>query len=499
MRKNKVTLRNVVTTLALQIVTIISGFIIPKLILSTFGSETNGLISSLQQFLNYIALVEGGLNGVIMANLYKPLVAKDYKKVSSIIKTSNSFFKKISIVFVCYTIVLAIVYPLLFKTSFSWGFIFTLTLILSIKLFVQYCFSLSLRNLLNADKKVYIVSLTQIALIVADTIIAVAVIKLIPNIHIFKLISAIIFMSQPIIYNYYIKKHYPLEKNVSTDKQLLANRWDGFAINVAYFVHSNTDIAVISIFRGLKEASVYSVYALVVSGIKQLCQALWKALSPSIGKLYASGDQKELNKKFDTFEYITFFVSFFMFGVAATLITPFVQIYTSNITDVNYNQPIFGVLILIAETMYIIREPYTAIAYSANKFKEIRVPAIIEAILNIAISIALVPWLGIIGVAVGTVVAMTYRTLFQVWYLRKHLINRPVRKFMKGFLAFAISTSCICALCIIGLPIREYTIMNWISHAILYSGILLGTHLLVSMLLFRKEIIELKEYIVHRK
>ena len=100
MQKKRVTLLNVVATLILQITTIVSGFIIPKLILSTFGSETNGLISTLQQLLNYIALVEGGLNGVIMANLYKPLVAKDYDKVSSVIKTSNGFFKRISFVFV---------------------------------------------------------------------------------------------------------------------------------------------------------------------------------------------------------------------------------------------------------------------------------------------------------------------------------------------------------------------------------------------------------------
>ena len=80
--KKNVTLINAVSSFALQIATIISGFIIPKLILMTFGSEVNGLIASFNQFFGYITLVEGGLTSVVMAKLYKPLVNKDIKKTS---------------------------------------------------------------------------------------------------------------------------------------------------------------------------------------------------------------------------------------------------------------------------------------------------------------------------------------------------------------------------------------------------------------------------------
>ena len=56
---------NVLTSLALQIVTILNGFIVPRIILTAFGSEVNGLVSSLGQFLNYITLLEGGVSGVV--------------------------------------------------------------------------------------------------------------------------------------------------------------------------------------------------------------------------------------------------------------------------------------------------------------------------------------------------------------------------------------------------------------------------------------------------
>ena len=64
---------NILSSLILQFATIISGFILPRIILSSFGSETNGLVSSLNQFLNYVSLLEGGVSGVITASLYRPL------------------------------------------------------------------------------------------------------------------------------------------------------------------------------------------------------------------------------------------------------------------------------------------------------------------------------------------------------------------------------------------------------------------------------------------
>ena len=79
------------------------------------------------------------------------------------------------------------------------------------------------------------------------------------------------------------------------------------------------------------------------------------------------------------FEFITFISVYFCFTLSGLLITPFVQLYTNGITDVDYIQPIFGVLIVMAEGLYLIKEPHLDLSYSANKFKELSVPAFVEA------------------------------------------------------------------------------------------------------------------------
>ena len=49
--QDRTVIKNIVSSIVLQVVNIISGFILPRIILGTFGSEVNGLVSSLNQFL----------------------------------------------------------------------------------------------------------------------------------------------------------------------------------------------------------------------------------------------------------------------------------------------------------------------------------------------------------------------------------------------------------------------------------------------------------------
>lgn len=492
----RVTLLNTISALLLQIFTIISGFIIPKIILMYFGSETNGLVASLNQFLSYISLIEGGITGVIMANLYKPLYERDNEKISSIIKTTNKFFYKIALIFSIYAIILAIVYPIIFNTGFSYLYVFLLTLVLSLNLLIQYSLSLTLKLLLNADKKNYIVSFTQILIIICNIVLAILSVKIYPSIHFLKFISGLIYLLQPLLYARYIKKHYIIDKNAKVNNQLLKSRWDGFSVNIAAMIHFNTDIAILTIFTDLTVVSVYSVYSLVTYGLRQLINAISTGIAPTIGQAYAKGDNNELNKKFDIYEYIIFVLVFLLFSVAGMLITPFIMIYTKNINDANYYQPLFGVLLVISEALYLIKFSHLDLVYSANKFKEIRTPCYIEAGLNIIVSVILVTKLGLIGVAIGTIVGMIYRMVFHVGFTKKHLIkNRSQWNFYGKFISFSIVAFIGIFVCIRFIPIIEYSIISWIFHGIIYFLIMSMLYFIMSIILYKDKIKYIKEYI----
>ena len=95
MRTKKLILNSFVSLL-LQMVTVICGFILPRLMLQAFGSEVNGAVSSITQFLGYITLLEAGVGGVARAALYKPLASGDMDKVNGIINSTKRFFRSLS-------------------------------------------------------------------------------------------------------------------------------------------------------------------------------------------------------------------------------------------------------------------------------------------------------------------------------------------------------------------------------------------------------------------
>ena len=491
MKKN-VTIINIISSIILQFFTIIYGFIIPKIIIVYFGSEVNGLVSSITQFLSYISLLEGGVTAVIIAKLYKPLVDHDDKKISSIIVTANSFYKKIGMCFIVYSCLLAIFYPIIFnKFDFNYIYIFVLTLILSISLIIQYMLSLGVKCLLSADKKIYIISFTQTIIIILNTILGITSIKIYPNIHMFKFLTAVTYFLQPLIFGYIVKKHYTLNFKEKKDMTLINDRWSGFANNIAYFIHNSTDITILTIFTNLTIVSVYSVYNLVTSGIKALIGAINNGVFPTIGHLYAKDDKNELLDKFNIYEVLYLSVVFVVLTVTAMLITPFVKLYVG--TDIfysDYEQPMFGLIIVIAMAFDLSKIPHVNLSYSANKFKELTFPCFVEAFINIIISIIFVNFLGLIGVAIGTLIAMIYRLIFQISFTKK-IIGRPQKLFWKSFVLMSFSSLISFFICKIIYPLTNISLFTWITAAFIYLIVSFISIIVILIVFYRKLLIKI--------
>ena len=63
---------------------------------------------------------------------------------------------------------------------------------------------------------------------------------------------------------------------------------------------------------------------------------------------------------------------------------------------------------------------------AAGHYKQTQWSAIIEAAVNIAVSVVLVFKFGLTGVAIGTLAAMVYRTAYLARYLSRNIICRSI-------------------------------------------------------------------------
>lgn len=424
-----------------QLATVISGLILPKLFLTYFGSETNGLIQSVSQFINYVNLLEGGLASVFLASIYKPLAEKDDETLSRRVYAAQKYYRIIAYFFVGYAIILSLVYPLIVKSSLDYSYASSLILILSFGMFAQYFFSITYKVLLQGDRKIYVVLSAQITTTILNVLIISISLKYINSVHIAKLISSLIYLIQPIVFNTYVNKKYNLKKikNINP-KEELPGRWACLGQNIAFFIHNNTDITLLTLISGLKIVSVYSVHTMVVIGLRNLVMAFSQVFSPKIGLSIAKGNPDEIENQIDQYEFISYFISTIFFGPCICLIVPFVLIYTANIVDVNYYEPLFAIILIYSEYIYCIRNPYIAVAYGAGKFKETTVSAYIEAGVNIIVSLILIWKLGLVGIAIGTSLAMTYRWIYLLFYLKNNIVHRSMNKAIKRFI---ISIACI--------------------------------------------------------
>lgn len=465
--RSRRTIINIYTSLLLQFVVLICGFIVPKLIIKNYGSNVNGLVASISQFLAYITLLESGFGPVVKAALYKPIANKDKKEIASILKASEKFFRVIAYIFLVYLLILSIVYPLLINTEFDFIFTMSLVLILSISTFMEYYFGMTYRLYLQAEQKRYITSIIHLIGTVLNTISIVILVRIHASIHIVKLVSSFIFVLRPIIQNIYVKKKYNINLKDADKNYKLEQKWDALAQHIAYVIHRNTDIAVLTIFAPLVEVSVYSIYNAISGRIKSIIQAFTGGVDASFGDMIARGEKEQLNKNFRVYELFYFTLTTIAYTCTILLIVPFIEVYMRGITDANYIRPLFGVLLVLGEFVWAVREPYNLIILAAGHFKQIKKGAWVEAFVNIIISIALVWRYGIVGVAIGTLVAMIIRTVEFMYHTNKYILER---KQINSVIRVGITTIEVLIIVLLTkmLPnIEMISYINWIKYALL--------------------------------
>lgn len=484
---------NTAVALLLEFVTVVCGFIVPRLIIGVYGSEVNGLTASIAQFLSYIALIEAGVGGVVKAALYKPLADSNYLKINGIIKATESFFRKIAYIFIGYMVILACIYPLLVNRNFDWWFTASLVIIIGISTFAQYYYGITYSFLIQADQKKYVISGLQIITIILNTLAVVLFVYFGASIQLLKLITSFVFILRPIILNIYVRKKYRIDKTVKPDYEAIKQRWDGFGHHIAFFVNLNTDVVILTLFSKLSstfsisEVSVYSVYYSVVYGVEKLATSISSGAEAALGNMIAKNETENLNIKFGLYEFVSFAITTVLFTCAGILILPFMRVYTSGITDAEYVRPVFAYIMILAHAVYSIRAPYNNLTFAAGHYKQTRNGAFTEAGINIVISMVFVYFFGIIGVAIGTLIAMTFRTIQYASYLSKHILKRSMWMFVKRVVVSAISVSVSIFIAgFISSPV-ELTYLSWTFYAIKVSLVVVTITCIVNFALSKKD------------
>ncbi len=469
---------NSLSVASLQLVTMLAGFTIPRFMLQYYGSEVNGLITSITQFIAYFNLVEAGLAGAAIYALYKPLADNDYKAINGIVSAARYFYRKAGYILIFLILGLSIIYPIFIESNkLSPISVGLLVLILGVNGVLDFFILSKYRVLLTADQKTYIISFTTIVHILLNTIIIVVASVLRIDIVILRFIALLSIFFKSLILLIYVKQKYKyLNYKVEPNNNALNKRWDALYLQILGVVQSGFPVILATIFTSLPMVSVYSIYNMVIGGVNGILSIFISGLSASFGDVIARGERKILQKSYNEFELIYYNLITITYAIAFIMIMPFIKIYTNGVDDINYNLPFLGFLFVLNGWLYNIKTPQGMLVISAGMYKETRIQSTIQAAIIIVVGILLAPKYGLVGIMVASCLSNLYRDIDLFVFIPKNVTELPVRTTLYRILRMIMGVLIICLpFYYIDIPIANF--VEWFIKALavgLYSIVVVG-------------------------
>ena len=233
---------------------------------------------------------------------------------------------------------------------------------------------------------------------------------------------------------------------------------------------------------------------LVINGVRRFVESLASGIDATFGDMIARKEEKNLNEKFGLYETMYLTLITIVYICVLILIVPFVSVYTKDATDANYIRPVFAYIMVFAEFVFAIRIPYNSLAYSGGYIKETKVGGWIEAITNIALSVILVQYFGIVGVAIGTLVAMIIRTVEFMMFSSRVVLKRSVLTILKKIICVAIQVITVVLIdkYVVANFIEISSYLNWALYACIIFAITCIDVLAINYLIFKSDFKKMK-------
>lgn len=407
MRKKKIVC-NIISNIAVQVILAVSGLILPRLILGAYGSTVNGMINSVTQFLAYVGLVEMGVGNAAVIALYKPLAEQDRRRMSAVVSQARKKYDVSGLLYTAAIAALAFIYPFTVQNQLDYWFVFSMTLIIAASGMIDYFIIGKYKVFLYADQKYYILNIARCA---AACILTVGSIILLlegkPLIYV-KGLAVLTHLGEAAFIGGYVRRCYPWLNFASGERAVIGQQKNSLVHQLCNMIVYNTDLIVLTLFLpadSLKEVSVYTVYFMPYALSCNLMTTVTNGMNASFGELLAKKETDKAGRQYNVYEYGYYIFLFFLYSCFIVLVVPFVACYTKGVDDVNYFRAGAGILFGLNGISALVKETSGVIINAAGHLKQTQKFVIMEALVNIIVSLFLIRRWGIEGVLTGTLVS----------------------------------------------------------------------------------------------
>ncbi len=489
-------IKNIITALLCNLITIIISFISQNILVNNLGIEYSGLNGVFTNIISMLSIVELGIGSQIIYHLYKPIAEKDTIKIKKLMNFYKKCYNTIAIIVVVVgLLIMPFIKFFIGNNSIPENLYFIYILFIADSA-VSYLIAYK-RSIIYANQKNRYVDLIHIIYMLVMNSLQILVLFTIKNYVVYLLIKIVCRLFENILINYLANRMYPeimknnkekLDDDVIDDikkrvKALIFHQIGGYLV-------LGTDSIIISKFLGLAISGIYASYTLIINAANTLLSQIFSAVTSSVGELLVE-DNKE--KSYEIYKKMTF-LNFWIYGLAsigmAFTINPLVTLWLgTEYTFSNLTALIFAIN-FYAQGM---RRTMQTFASAGGICYENRFVPIIEAVINLIVSIGLVLWIGLEGVIIGTIVSSLVLHFYGFpKYIYNPLFNRKKIDYILEFLKYTVIIAI--AFILVFFAINSISIGNVLQKLIISIIICLVIVNLFLYILFRKTD-ELKYYI----
>jgi O-antigen/teichoic acid export membrane protein len=396
--------------------TLLLRFISRTVFIHTIGVTFLGVEGLYTNILSVLSFAELGIGTAMNYSLYKPVAFHEREKIKSLMRLYKRAY--LSIAGIISVIGLALV-PFLSHLITDPGAITSNELILYYLIFlfntvstyfVAYKFSL-----VNAEQKNYIQTNIRTLTTVVTVVAQIIILFLYKNFLLYLLVAASVEMIQKVVLTIYLNKRYPylLEKDV---EKLSEDELKPIKRNIKALVfHKIGDVSVhqtdnilISSFINISTVGIVSNYTLLIASATSFINILFSSVVSGFGNLIATESVEKQYFLFKVYRFVCFWIYGFASIAFIILLSPFIEIWLGPQMII----PQLVIFLMIAD--YYMKGHRIVInnfKTAAGIFNEDKYISLIQALVNLAVSIYFVRRIGLPGIYIGTVVQGLVSTL----------------------------------------------------------------------------------------
>lgn len=409
MKRTHKSIINVIASVGTNAIILITAFIVQKALVSTMGANYNGINGLFSSIISMMSLADLGIGTAIIYHMYQPVAERDTAKINTLLH----FYKK------CYIVISGVVLAIgvvvgLFLQILVGDVEIPDSIYLIYVLFLADClcsyFLAYKKSLLYADMMNYIPDTIYFVTYLVQNALQVYVLVAFHNFILFLVVKTLGKVVSNLLISMYISRKYPFTREKQVEpvpeeiKSDIVTKVKGLLCHkLGKMLVTGSDSIVITGVLGLGVMNLYTNYHLIIGGITALLNRIFETLTNSVGNFLLDSSKErnlEVYRKID-------FINFWCFGCVAVgmyaVLQPMVTLWLGE--EFLFDKTVLFVLV-VNFYMEGMRASVNTFKEAAGIFHEDRKIPLLEAGINLVVSIVLAKLMGAAGVFLGTIISM---------------------------------------------------------------------------------------------